>query len=115
MSSCQEVLTFFEESIKHKEEMYQEKAQTFFTVYSDKGQPYSEEQENNCHLSYVPQLKPKNSSIHTSSFSLESKGSASPGKDNNLKIKNDQPLVSDKGKRTVTLRVNLSKFSKMKN
>jgi hypothetical protein len=120
MSTCQEVLNFFEESIKHKDQIYQDKPQTFISVRSNnekdsQSQPHSKEQENIDYLSYVPTLKPKNSSIHTSSFSLESTDSVSPVKDRHLKTKNDQPLVTDKGKRTVLLKVNLSKFAKTKN
>ena len=120
MSTCQEVLNFFEESIKNKEQIHQEKSQTFFSVRSQNekdslSQSNSKEHENNHHLSYVPKLKPKNSSIHTSNFSLDSKGSTSPTKDKNLKIKNDQPIVSDKGKKTVVLKINKSKFAKTKN
>lgn len=118
MTSCQ-VLDFFEESIKHKEQNNQEKLHLFFSDQARKEnelQSYSNDNEIvQQNKSYVPKLKPKkNPSIHTSSFSLESKESSSPYKDKNKKLSGEQSLVSDKGKRTVTLKVNMSKISKKK-
>lgn len=119
MTTCKEVLNFFEESMKDKELHFKENIQTFNSNIS----PFKEnnslitrkEKENVYHSSHVPTIKPKNTpSIHTSSFSLGSRESASPKKDKNGIAQQEQTFVSEKGKKTVALKVDISRFSNIR-